>query len=219
MSARGLPWRIVAVVFVIVAVVGAVLWFRPWETGGEVRFDYRAMFAYLGSEDNEPLENLALRFPAPQIENNFTGEIYSSWELYYIEDDNSLTLQATTAGVINLRGSRSSQLEIYTYGIENSTYGPALLREMYKLYPREVFVDLGQVQTSKNIADSITLQVYGVQEDWSFGYWHTQKAEQENKHIDFSFAAGLYQENILIEQYEVTWENESWGGFYLAKTT
>ncbi len=191
----------------------------PWRLGEEdMRFDYRAMFIYLGSEDNAPLENLGLRFPAPQIENKFAGDIFSGWELYYIEDDNTLTLQATPAGIVSLRGLRDSQLEIYASGLENSRYGPALTWGIDRLYPREAFMDYGWTLTPREEADSVTIQSYGIQEEWSFAYWHTSQAEQENKRIDFSFAVGLYRENTLVERYEVIWENQIWGTYALVKT-
>lgn len=80
----------------------------PWRLGEEdVRFDYRAMFIYIGPENGEPLENLGLRFAALQIDNKFAGEIFGSWELYYVENDNTLMLQSTAAGII-ARGSPRS---------------------------------------------------------------------------------------------------------------
>jgi len=191
----------------------------PWRLGEEdVRFDYRAMFIYLGSEDNEPLENLALRFPAPQIENKFAGDIFGSWELYCVEDNGDFTLQANVNGIVNLRGARSSQLGIYTTGVENSVNGPTITWELDRLYSQEVFMDFGWTWVPGEKANAVTLRVYDIQEDWSHAYWHTPKAEQENKKIDFSFVVGLYRENTLIERYEVTWENEDFGWYYLSST-
>jgi hypothetical protein len=202
-----------------VSIIGFGVPWRLGEVGREnVRFDYRAMFIYLGSEDNKSLENLWLMFAAPQIENKFAGEILSGWELYYVENDNTLTLQADASGVKNLRGVRTSQLRIYTSIVENSRYGPALTWNIDRLYPREVFMDYGWTWVLKERADVVTLRSYGIGEDWSHGYWYTPEAEQENKRIDFSFAAGLYRENILIEQYEVTWENQIWGSYALVRT-
>jgi len=189
----------------------------PWRLGEEnVRFDYRAMFVYIGPEDGEPLENLGLRFAAPQIENKFAGKIVGSWELYYVENDNTFTLQSNAAEIVNLRGARSSQLGIYTSIVENSAYGPALAWRIDRLYPREVFMDYGWTEVPKEKADAVTLQKYG-QEDLSFAYWRAP--EQENTMINFSFTAGLYRENVLVERYEITWENEGWGGFYLPRTS
>ena len=213
-------WHIIVGVLVIAIAIGVVLWFRPWEReSGTVRFDYRATFTYLGSEDNESLENLYLGFPAPQIENKFAGNIFSGWELYYLEEDNSLTLQATSVGIFNLRGLRSSQLTIYTSIMENTEYGPSLVWILDRLYPREVFVDYGWTQVSKEKADAVTLQAYGDPQGEALAYWYTPKAQQENNRIDFSFATGLYQENVSIEQYEITWENEDLGWYYLTRIT
>ena len=191
----------------------------PWRLGEEdMRFDYRAMFVYIGPENSEPLENLGLRFAAPQIENKFAGDIFGSWELYFVENDNTLMLQSTAAGIVNLRGSRSSQLGIHTSIVENAYFGPSLTWELDHLYPREVFVDYGWTWVSKERMDTVTLRTFGIQEDWASAQWHTPKAEQENIRIDFSFAIGLYRENTPVERYEVIWENEGWGGFYLSRT-
>ena len=191
----------------------------PWRLGEEdVRFDYRAMFIYLGSESNGPLENLLVRFPAPQIENKFAGEIFSGWELYYVKDDNTLTLQSNAAGIVNLRGARSSQLGIYSWGVENSEYGPTLTWEIDRLYPREVFMDFGWTLVPREDADAVTLRVCGIQEDWSQAYWHTPKFYQENTQIDFSFAIWLYRENVLTERYGIVGEDGIWGWYYLSKT-
>ena len=219
---KRVPWKPIALVLVACVVVAGIivwiLWKRP-APQGDVYFSYRGVFYYHRSENNEPLENLTLRFPAPRIENKLAGQIFGHWELYYLEDDNSLTLQSTSAGVVNLRGQRNSQLVVYTSSIENKIeYGPTSRWEIDRFYPREVFVDAGWTWVPREKADMVTLRIFGIQEDWSFGYWHAPEAEQENKRIDFTFAVGLYRENALIERYEVTWEIEGWGAFYLTRT-
>jgi len=184
----------------------------PWILGEEnVRFDYRATFAYIGSEDNEPLENLVLKWSAPQIDNSFIEETYSSWELYYVEDNDSLTLQANAAGIVNLQGSRSSQPEIYSFGHENEQFGPVLNAWIDKLYPREVFLNLGYGVVDKERVGDLTLRVYG-QTD-SIAAW--QAFGQEDKRIDFSFTVSLYRENILVERFEWTQENGYYGWSWL----
>ncbi|MBA7601086.1 hypothetical protein ES703_08153 [subsurface metagenome] len=191
----------------------------PWRLGEEdVRFDYRAMFIYLGSENNESLDNLYLRFPAPQVENEFAGEIFGSWELYYVEDDNTLTLQSTSAGIVNLRGARGSQLGIYTSIMENCEYGPTLTWNLDRLYPREVFMDRGWVWVLEKNVDKVTLLIYG--ESWSGAYWYTPKFYGENKGINLSFGVGLYRENVSVEQFEATWETEYglYGWYMLTRT-
>ena len=195
----------------------------PWRIGeaGAVRFNYRAMFVYAGPENGEPLDDLALKFAAPQIENKFAGEIIGAWELYYIEDDNTLTLQANAGGVVNLRGARNSQLGIIACGVENSSYGPSLSWTLDRLYPREIFVDYGYTDVSQEKANKVTLRGYHhVQEDWSWAYWHTPEAHvnPEDWRIDFSFAIGLYRENVHIQRYEVLWENQIRGAFSLPRT-
>ena len=196
----------------------------PWRIGGEtgtVRFNYRAMFVYAGPENGEPLDDLTLCFAAPQIENKFAGEIIGAWELYYIEDDDTLTLQANSAGVFNLRGTRTSQLGFIGFGVENSIYGPSLAWTLDRLYPREIFVDYGYTDVSQEKADKVTLRGYHhVQEDWSWAEWQTPEAvaNPENWRIDFSFAIALYRENVRIQRYEVIWENQTCATFSLSRT-
>lgn len=184
----------------------------PWRLGEEdVRFDYRAMFVYLGSEDNEPLENLVLRWSAPKIENSFIEETYPTWELYYIENGNMLTLEASENGFYNPCGARSSQLEIYSFGYDNTEYGPTLNAWFDTLYPREIFLNRGYVLIDKERASDLTFHVYS-QVD-SIASWYP--LGQENKRIDFSFVVGLYRENILVERFEWSQENGSYGWSWL----
>jgi len=183
----------------------------PWRLGEDVRFDYRAMFIYLGSEDNEPLENLVLRWSAPKIENSFIEETYPTWELYFIENDNMLTLEAAENGFYNPRGVRSLQLEIYSFGYDNTEYGPTLNAWFDMLYPREIFLNRGYVLVGKEIANDLTFRVCN-QVD-SIASWYP--LGQENKRIDFSFAVGLYREKILVEQFDWTQENGSYGWSWL----
>lgn len=218
---KRIPWKPIALVLAASVVAGAVIAWVVWKQPApqeDVYFTHRAMFFYHGGEDNEPLENLALMFPAPHIENNLAGRIFGGWELYYVEDDNSLTLQSTVAGIKNLRGQRNSQLVIRTSSTEFTSHGPSLTWEIDRLYPREVFVDYGWAWVPGERADAVTLRKHGIQENWAFAYWHTPEAERENRRIDFSFAVGLYREGTLIERYEVSWENEGWGGFFLTTT-
>ena len=184
----------------------------PWRLGEEdVRFDYRAMFIYLGSEDNEALENLGLDWSAPTLDNSIVYETFSTWELYYVEDDDLLTLQSNATGIVSLRGSRNSQLDIYAFGYENAKYGPALNAWIDRLYPREVFLNLGYILVDEERADDLTFCVYG--QTAPIAAW--QVFGQENKRIDFSFAVALYHENVLVERFEWTQENETGGWYWL----
>ena len=205
--------QVIAGVLAIVTIVGLVLWFKPWEAGGTVRFDYRVSFTYFGSEDNAPLENVVLKWSAPKMENSVVQDIEggTTWELYYIEDDNTLTLQATENEIINLRGNRKSQLEMYAFGHEYSGYGPVLVAWFDRLYPREVFIRLGYGVYDKTVADELTLKVRG-QTD-SVAGWHA--VGQENQRIDFSFWVGFWRENELIEQFEWIQENMTYGWAWL----
>lgn len=211
-------WSAVASSVLALALAASTLGFNtPWRLGeGEICFSYRATFVYYGGEDSEPLENLGLYFAAPQIENGFAGTISSAWELYYVENDGSMTHLCNPGGIINLRGARDSQLVVYV-GIAESRYGPALKRIIDRLYPREAFVSHGETWVPEDRADKVTLRSYGEPRDESFGYWHTPEAERENWGVDFFFSIGLYREGTLIERYEVTWENQTWGAFSLAR--
>lgn len=198
---------IAGVVIAAAMIVVALLWFRPWESASEyVQFEYRAFFTYLGSEDNEPLENLILGFPIPKIENSPAGDIKGTWMLYYIENDNTLTLQATKHGIVNLRGNRTSQLGIYSEGIENAEHGPTSSWNIDRLYPREVFLDVGFTSVPEERTRAASLRIHN--ESWSGAYWYNSKFYQENRGIYFSFVAELYRENTLVELFQANWEAE-----------
>ena len=192
----------------------------PWRLGEEnVRFDYRAMFTYLGSKDDTPLENLFLRFPAPHIENEAPDVHSPAWSLYYVENDNILTLQATSTEIYQLKGERMATLGILTQILEPQTdYGSMITYELDRLYFREVFFATGIISVPQSKVDDLTLQVYGDPSGWAAAYWYTPKSYEENKTIDFSFVAGIYRENTLVERYEVFWENQVWGWYALART-
>lgn len=203
---------IVASCLAVALAVSVIGFGVPWRLEEEnVRFDYRAMFIYLGSEDNEPLENLVLRWSTPKIENSFIEETYPTWELYFIENNKTLTLEAAENGFYNPRGIRSSQLGIYSFGYDNTEYGPTLNAWFDMIYPREIFLNRGYVLVNRKRANDLTLRVYS-QVD-SIASWYA--LGQENKRIDFSFAVGLYRENILVEGFEWTQENGSYGWSWL----
>ncbi|MGQ9788332.1 MAG: hypothetical protein ACUVQM_03360, partial [Candidatus Hadarchaeaceae archaeon] len=79
-------------IVLIVTTLGAGI---PWDLNPEetVTFKMEASFTYLGSEENLPIENVVILFPSANLENNVLP-INGSWKLYYLENDNSLTLQA-----------------------------------------------------------------------------------------------------------------------------
>jgi len=195
-------WPAVVVTMLSVGLALSTLGFGvPWrleepgvDTGENVWFRMEASFTYRGSKENLPIENVAIRFPCPNIENEALKVIAPtpSWLLYYVENDNTLTLQATSEQVYGFCGERTRTLEILLSGVEPTPHGPKLYFRLDKLYPREVFQAIALSQVSEKNADKVTLGVYGDNEGRSSAYYiYPSGASTIGDPIDISFTAQL----------------------------
>ncbi|MEM1981961.1 MAG: hypothetical protein QW788_05340 [Candidatus Hadarchaeales archaeon] len=80
-----------------VGLVGAVA-YRAWREGAGELVTWRvdATFAYVGSPENKPLENVAVFFPVPRAENGGpVGEYFIGWRLYKVDENGVWHLQHT----------------------------------------------------------------------------------------------------------------------------
>jgi hypothetical protein len=148
-----------ATLLLVVALVVIVAYARPWAGGGaeeNVVFQYEASFAYLRSFDNEPIENVTLRFPCPNVENRSPSILVPNWALYY-QGENGPSLQMINQMITHLMGNRTSALGILTYGLENTRYGPKISYVLDKLYPSETFVIITSLSTPVSESKIITL--------------------------------------------------------------
>ncbi len=220
---------LVAAIIIVIATAGAFVLLR--RGGGNAagkenaRIDYEFRFTYLGSKENVPLENLRLDWSAPKVDNSLPAILggVGLFDLWYIEDDNTLTLEGlyyvtlplqvhlSDTVTFNPRGSRSSHPQIYGFGSGEGMYGPTCSATLDRLYPREVFVMWGYEIVSKENADKTTLKVYG--ETGSIALWYP--FGQENQRINFSWWSGLWRDNVLVEQFQGTLENSTYGWAWL----
>ena len=135
----------------------------------DVWFRMKTSFTYRGSEDNLPIENVAIRLPCPNVD-NVAPPTYATWFLYYQDDDNVLHLQADSSlGAHVFVGERTAMPEILLSIIEPTMDGPKLTHVVDKLYPREVFWIVAFAHVSGKDADKVTLRDYGDNEGRSSG--------------------------------------------------
>jgi len=181
----------------------------PWDlkflgsqsSGENVEFRMEASFAYLGSENNLPIENVAIRFPCPNIE-NVALPTKTFWSLYYLDDDNVLVLEADQNRTYGFRGDRNDTLMIYLSGIEPTYDGPKIYYNFNKLYPREFFLITTIAYAPKSAADKVTLCISGDIQNRSSAHW--QNSHPREMKINLLFRAQLL---IKTDDYYLIIEN------------
>ncbi|MEM4188018.1 MAG: hypothetical protein QXN56_02490, partial [Candidatus Hadarchaeum sp.] len=143
----------------IATTVGASV---PWDLRSEetVAFKMEASFTYWGSENNLPIENVALRFPCPNVE-NVAIPTKTFWSLYYLDEDNVLILEADQDRIYGFLGERTTSLNILLSGIEDSSRGPKIYYKIDKLYPKEVFQITTMAFALRELSNKVTIRVYG----------------------------------------------------------
>jgi hypothetical protein len=148
-----------ATLLAVGALVVLAAYARPWVGEGaeeNVVFWYEASFAYLGPVTGSPIENVALRFPCPTLENRPPTILVPSWALYY-QGENGLSLQMTNQGIVQRMGDRTSALGILAYGLENTRYGTKISYVLDNFYPREIFLITTFLSAPASESSKITL--------------------------------------------------------------
>jgi len=230
------PCKLIAVVLVaVVVVVASVMVLKPWEgnpdedeqpdnqaeAGENVLFQYHANFAYLSAEDNLPVENVAIRFPCPNIENTAVELAIADWILYYRDEENVLYPQISYTPMTRneivyhlFKGNRTENLKILSYGVEPTIDGPKITYVLDNLYPREIFWITTYFQVPKEYENKVTLCNYGDTQRRSSAYYH-HPLEQP---INLSFWAQLNRiihENIEnVETFSRARENAPAGYWF-----
>lgn len=160
-------WSTISVAVLAVLLVLSTLGFGiPWDLGlaerahENVLFKMEASFTYLGSEGNLPIENVAIRFPCPNVD-NVALPTKTTWKLYYQDEDNVLHLEADQNQVYGFKGNRSSVIKILLLGIEPTIDGPKLYCYLDRLYSREVFWTTTIAYVHEEDINKVTLRVYG----------------------------------------------------------
>jgi hypothetical protein len=229
---RLLPSRPSVTIPLVLAVVlaGSTLGFGvPWglqreeTTSGEnVLFMYEASFAYRGSADNIPIENVEIGFPCPNIENE-PIPTSSSWTLYWQDIDNTLhpeiSYNKVTGVTTNYEfyGNRTENLEILLNEVGLTSHGPKLHLIIDKLYPREVFWTTVIAVAPKETANRVTLVEVGENQRTDAYYEHWPLKVE---FINLSFWAQLSKvvdENTLelIETFSRVYDNGHPGWYWL----
>jgi hypothetical protein len=178
-------------------------------------FRYEASFGYLESADNEPIENVALRFPCPTIENKSPYVPVPNWALYYQDENGRLHLQMTNQLIIRLMGNRTTALGILALGLEENTrHGVKISYVLDELYPREVFLITTFLSIPVEKSDKITLSEQKDNQKTA-AYYH-YPLEQK---IDLSFWAQLSKKTDdnfeRLEEFSRTAENAEYGWWWL----
>jgi hypothetical protein len=207
-----------ATLLTVVALVVIVAYERPWACGGaeeNVVFQYEASFAYLRSFDNEPIENVAVRFPCPTIENEPPNIAVPNWALYYQDENGQLHLQMTNQVMVQLMENRTTALGILALGLEENTrHGVKISYVLDKLYPREVFMITTLLSIPVERSSDVTLSEQK-ENQMTAAYYHYPL----EKNIDLSFLAKLSKKvdnNFeLYEEFSRTAENAEYGWWWL----
>ena len=206
----GIPWKIVT----------------P-EEGEAITYDnflYQASFTYQGSAENLPIENIAIRFPCPNVENKTAGVMLSTWMLYWQDEENMLHAQmwgtnGEILGFYGYRGERTENLEILLTGIEPTIDGPKIYYRIDKLYPREVFWMTSSVEVPKENAKRVTLRDYGDNEGRSSSSFYKHPSGPFDFSINTSFWVQLSMkvDNTYekIETFSRDIDNLTWATAWL----
>jgi len=197
------------------------------EQGGyETRYAYFITYL-LGTEDNGPVENVAIVYLCPNTNNKYP-EIdgnpitYSSWMLYYLEDNGDLRPQAqfwwsNSLGkwefeIYQFYGERGAPPTVVNHGVDprSNPFGPVIGATFDRLYPREVLWHVSGVDVPKGKGRSLTLRAMRFEDNVSFawlGCYSAGKIDPYDKKVYVRFVAQLWEpagENTLkrIEFYQ-----------------
>ena len=224
-------WSGVVATLLVVGLVVSTLGFGvPWNlkfagsqgTKENVIFRMEASFTYLGSENNLPIENVAIRFPCPNIENKIESFYWKhTWSLYWIDTDNTVQLQATENQIYGFLGNRTDKLNILLYGTEPTNDGPKITYVLDKLYQKEIFkITVLIMVSSENDVNKLTIRNYndnmGRSSGAFFSYFPPGPFDFP---IDVSFWAQLSlktDDNFrVIETFSRSVDNLDWATLWL----
>lgn len=106
-------------------------------------------FAYLGSEENRPLENVVIALPAPHLENGFPpGDgVGADWSLWYIDENEEWKRQPFFA----MHPQRTRMPQILKNVIGITPRGAKLWYCVDLLYPKEAFWVTGTTSSEKKV--------------------------------------------------------------------
>ena len=153
---------------------------RPWDVGIRllefkpklVYFQQDSAFYLLATEDNGPIDNVSIYFPAPTVDNKVppTEEgretPYSGYYvLYYLDDNGNLLRQAETWDgknwtVYQFYGERKKPPVLHDTGYSRDNEQCFFADWIDRLYPREVWWRTTFICTFPDVADRLTLKLF-----------------------------------------------------------
>ncbi len=220
MRKQSVFFNVVTVVVTAVVTLALLGYLTPREN---VDFLMNASFVYRGSEDNAAIENVVIRFTLPNVENGAISSL-TTWILYWMDNDNVLYKQmyGDAAGPLELyefRGERTENLRVLIQGDEPSFYGPMAFFKLDRIYQNEVLFVIVEAQSSKDVADKVTLRYHGDNEGRSIAYEHSNDPDYgSGKTIDLFFWAQLSRkvgnENQVIETFSRSVDNAPSGWWW-----
>jgi len=167
-------WAAIAATALVVGLAASSLTLGvPWKLGPaaaqpEVRFQYSATFTYVSSESGLPIDNIAIRFPFPNVDNDANVLAHrGNLVLFWRDSDNVLHPEIVMNGngqilhVIGYHEPRKENLRVLLVGTERSPYGPKLIITVDRLYPREGLMVLDNVTSPIELAPRVTLKEIG----------------------------------------------------------
>jgi hypothetical protein len=198
--------------------VSVVVVLRPWEwlnhDQNTVRFFSRTYFWLKGTEDNEPLENVTISFPDPNVENEMLNRfIKDGYWILSTSTDNGIVVEIQALTVVQLVPPRTSELNMEGIGHVYSVAGPKFsFQEVDNLYPGEILESVDWWEIPADMAGWLTLRDSGLSGGYSPTYALVYSTPAKN--ISGQFFAGLYKlndDNVVIqkvEEFTDTFENE-----------
>jgi len=172
-----------------VLVIGSLTVGKPWNVGVQLiklepkpaYFQMDAALYLLATEDNGPIENVSISFKAPTVDNKIPPPAkkgrspYSGYYvLYYLDDNGNLLPEAETWDgktwtVYKFYGQRNQVPKVLDHSIFLDEDGVNFHCTVDRLYPREVWWEVDFIATLEDVADKLTLKIYGDPENRSSG--------------------------------------------------
>lgn len=218
---------------------GSVLVGIPWEWARvgiwgtqvqeNVMVKVEATFTLLATEDNGPLENVAIWFPLPHIDNKVPSDkhgplIFTTWQLEWVSD-NTLEIQQRETEVVRFYGQRVEPLRVLDSGYSLLDRIPRAGFLVDKLYPGESFRMVELTPVPLNDKDKVSLKVPSKENSDAAIYYISgrnllEKAGPFSKSFDGTLWAYLSVQQgdkpfELREKFFRSFENSRWGLFFL----
>ncbi len=191
-----------------------------------VSFRMEASFVYRGSDRNLPIDNVAIRFPCPNIDNS-TDEIEQRVGLVLVFQDSDnkiypeiiMRIDGSILQVISYRGSRKENIKLILLIQEPTAYGPKIFLNVDRLYPGEGILVTDDVSVSKALATRLTLRDF-LEDNRTRVYYDHWPLEVEKIKLSFRVVLQIMNNNSYkpIENYYLENDAAPPGGLWLKQS-